>query len=168
MWNKCIFYMGPSGISSAFPLMSLLPSRLWQAAADCPLMPLLPSRLWQAAADCPLMPLLHFCWWYPLMPLLLPSRLWQATADCLLHFRWWYPPMRHKRIPSAEMHQTVCCCLSPATPLLPYYTGNLSLHRMPFRWWLFADFSAARLLLTVRRNLGCLSVDGRPLLPFSC
>jgi hypothetical protein len=105
--------------------------------------PLLPSRLWQASADCSLMPLLHFCWWYPLMPLL-PSCLWQATADCLLmpllHFRWWLSTAAFLLLSlcclstRGVFHCIAClsadasaafplmasrCCLSPAKPLLP-------------------------------------------------
>ena len=187
--------------SAAFSLMA---GHCWLSAPllhFCwwyPLMPLLPSRLWQATADCLLMPLLHFRWRYPPMRhKQIPSAEMQQTV------RWWlsaaaflllslcclttrgvfhciaclsaddYPlmpllPSRWWLSAAAFPLMAIRCCLSPAKPLLPYYTGSLSLHRMPFRWYLCCLPADGRPLLTVRWNPGCLSVDGRPLLPFSC
>ena len=94
--------MGLSGLSSAFPLMPLLPSRLWQAAADCPLMPLLPSRLWQASAD--------FADASAAFLLMISA---DASASFLLMAG--LSADASAAFPLMAIH----CCLSPAKPLLP-------------------------------------------------
>jgi hypothetical protein len=88
-----------------FRLCLCLPSRLWQAAADCPLMPLLPSRLWQASAD--------FADASAAFLLMISA---DASASFLLMAgHCWLSADASAAFPLMAIH----CCLSPAKPLLP-------------------------------------------------
>lgn len=143
--------------------MPRLPSRLWQAAADCPLMSRLPSRLWQAAADCPLMPLL-------------PSRLWQVAAYCpLMDIAAAFLLLSLCCLSTRGVFHCIACLSADGYPLMPSRLWQIAANcpltpRLHFRWW---QAAAAFILLSlfflstrgVFHYIVCLSADDYPVVP---